>query len=71
MIHEGVAEVTRGKVTDRFARECARELKEEGVLKGEIRGVKKEGYVGLEFSKSIPEEMHQRLRNIWSTHDPD
>ncbi len=64
-IRDGSVEVTKGKIPHRFVMECREELEGEGVTEGEIRGVRRSGYTGLEFSKNIPSQLHQRLRNIW------
>jgi len=68
-IRAGKVASVSGEVSRRFLSDCADELKRAKVSVGEIRGVKRGGYVALEFSKSIPKSLHQRLSNMWSEYD--
>lgn len=57
--------VTRGKATPAFLNQTASACAEFKVLHGWIGGVKRGKRVSLVFSRSIPWQCQQRLRNLW------
>ena len=70
-IVDGNVHVAKGKVPDAFLRELRDFLKEEAVLTGTLRGKRQETYIRLVFSPEIPSHLHQKLRNIWHSHEPN
>ena len=70
-IVDGNVHVARGKVPNAFLRELRDFLKEEAVLTGTLRGKRQETYIRLVFSPEIPSHLHQKLRNIWHSHEPN
>lgn len=59
--------ITKGKVRADFLDEAREVCKEFGVTSGWIGGVKRGKQVALKFSRNIPANCQQRLRNIWFT----
>ena len=68
---DGAASVEKGTVPSKFVSECNSILGDVDVDDARIEGARRCGYIGLEFSKSIPPQIHQKLRNIWSLYNPD
>ncbi len=64
---EGEPPLIKGTPPRGFLRECHSLLKEAGLRKAGISGVNKHGLIILEFDASVPQNLHQRLRNLWST----
>ena len=64
-IADGSARCLKGKLTGAVLSDIGLLAKENGVSKGEI-------WIGgdgrVQFSSGIPEKMHQRLRNVLSSH---
>jgi hypothetical protein len=67
-IRNGVPFLKRGKVSQAFVVELADVLNRHGVRRGAIYGVPKAGRVALGFSRTIPANIRQSLRNVWSMH---
>jgi hypothetical protein len=65
-IREGRVLVRFGKVSQRFLAECNRLLASREAPDGWIRGVRRDDGVALRFSRSIPESLHQPIRNLWA-----
>jgi hypothetical protein len=67
-IRQGVATVARGKLPPAFVAEVGDVIRRFGIRQGTIHGVPRRGKVGLGFSRSIPAQSHQALRNVWTMH---
>ncbi len=67
-VADGVARLTRGKVTAPFLRDvqevCNQNDLRRGTLKGFVRGRR----VVLSFSRHVPADCRQQLRNRWALH---
>jgi hypothetical protein len=59
--------ITKGKVRAEFVDEAREVCREYGVTSGWIGGVKRGKSVALKFSRNMPANCQQRLRNIWFT----
>jgi hypothetical protein len=59
------ATLAKGKVSRKFILESHEILARASVRDARISGVYRAGYVGLEFSRTIPQSLHQPLRNLW------
>ena len=58
-----------GNVKSGFKRDCIEFIKNHKIQNGLIIGDKKSsGRIYLIFSKEIPQQLHQQLRNIWGTY---
>jgi hypothetical protein len=66
----GEAEVSKGRVPAAFLAELRELVAREKLVSGVVRGQRQETYVRLVFSREIPPEMHQRLRNLWHVYEP-
>ena len=64
-IKDDKAELTSGKATRAFVKECAEICQLENLHNIRISGVKSDYGIRLEFSANIPESCRQKLRNIW------
>jgi len=62
---DGRGEVVKGKVSRRFVKDCERLLLDEGVKAARIDGVNKGTHIGVDFSRAVPGQLHQRIRNLW------
>lgn len=62
---EQTAKLQAGRASSQLVDEIEQCLKEAGVQEAEIWGRKMAGRVRLGFSRSIPENIRQRLRNLW------
>jgi hypothetical protein len=67
-VRNGFPVVARGKVSQAFVAELAGTPREKGIRSGSIFGVRKRGSLSLEFSRSIPRDARQSLRNVWAMH---
>ncbi len=67
-IRNGEILVKKGKVPHQFLRFCLELAEAEGLPDSTIRGFRAARGIGLRFSRSLPHEYHQRLRNSWSSH---
>jgi hypothetical protein len=65
LIRNGTARVSRGKVPRAFLAEVSDECRRSGLSNGVVKGVRRGPRLSLAFSRSIPEECRQRLRNVW------
>jgi hypothetical protein len=66
----GQVQLTKGRVPPRFLAELREFVGSEKLVSGVIRGQRQETYVRLVFSREIPPEIHQKLRNIWHAYEP-
>src|SRR4051794_33133149 len=64
-IREGRPRIRKGKVTPAFLAQVADVCREGGISKGRIAGVKCGKRIAVQFSKTIPPGLQQRLRNLW------
>jgi hypothetical protein len=62
---DGCAHATKGQVPPGFLSDIAEFARNNGLTKGTIRGRRVDGNMRVFFSDDIPEEAHQRLRNVW------
>jgi hypothetical protein len=67
-VRRGELTVVRGQVSRRFLEDCEDLITDAGVVRGKIRGVRREGTVSLDFSREIPSALHQRFRNSFYFH---
>lgn len=65
-IHRGQPSIRKGKVTRAFLDRVAEVCREEGVVRGYIRGVRQGRRIALRFSRHFPPGLQQRLRNEWT-----
>jgi hypothetical protein len=65
-IYQGLPIRSQGKVTDAFLAVLEALCQEQGVEKGEVRGVRRGKFISLWFSRKLPGPFRQRLRNWWS-----
>jgi hypothetical protein len=64
----GKAHIKSGRVPKKFLDDCQNLISDCNVQKATIKGVSKSGRVSLKFSREIPNEYHQRFRNVWKLH---
>jgi Protein of unknown function (DUF3634) len=68
-VRNGVPVVTRGKITQGFLAEVADVVRRNGIRRGSIFGLSRRGgSINLGFSRTIPANCRQSLRNVWSMH---
>jgi Protein of unknown function (DUF3634) len=67
-IKGGVPVLVKGKIAQTVVAELAEVLQRHDVRRGAIFGVKRRGTVTLGFSRAIPANCRQALRNVWSMH---
>ncbi|MHC4475524.1 MAG: DUF3634 family protein [Planctomycetota bacterium] len=60
--------IKSSRVPKKFLDDCQNLICECNVQKATIKGVSKSGRVSLRFSREIPNEYHQRFRNVWKLH---
>ncbi len=65
VISNGVAQVQRGKATAAFVEEVRACCQEAGITSAEIWGKHFAGRMRLGFSRSVPKNVRQRIRNIY------
>ena len=68
-LHNSRAELVKGNAPAGFASELTELVANAGIARGTIRGRRHQGHVRLLFSKDIPEETHQRIRNLWGIYE--
>ncbi|MBI3469026.1 MAG: DUF3634 family protein [Planctomycetes bacterium] len=64
-IKAGSPRVTRGKVAVTFLRRIAEVCERNRVQRGWVGGIQKERRIALAFSRHIPPDCRQQLRNEW------
>ena len=64
-IRQGLPSIARGRVTVQFLQEMSDVLETAGVSTGWVGGVLRGKRIGLKFSRNIPPDCRQRLRNLW------
>src|SRR5687767_14979675 len=64
-IEQGRPRLHSGKVTREFLDTVADVCREAGLQRGWIRGVRQNRRIALRFSRHIPPDAQQRLRNAW------
>lgn len=57
--------VTKGNAPNKFVTECQEIAKIRKTIKGKIFGIRKNGGISLEFSRSISDAEKQIFRNVW------
>jgi hypothetical protein len=67
-IEDGVARAARGRVPAAFLWELNTTCQREQIREGMIRGVRFRHGVVLRFSRSIPPDRRQGIRNLWAMH---
>ncbi|MBO0697040.1 MAG: DUF3634 family protein [Zavarzinella sp.] len=67
-VRGGVPQLVKGKVSQTVVAELAEVLQRHGVRGGAIYGLRRRGTVTLGFSRAIPANCRQALRNVWSMH---
>ncbi|WP_432459978.1 MULTISPECIES: DUF3634 family protein [unclassified Agarivorans] len=58
-------EVTKGRVPEYFIREIKLLQGNSGAINGKLYGMRRGRQINLECSSSIPDNILQRLRNVW------
>src|SRR5262245_17237844 len=64
-IREGKVRVGRGKPPPHFVHECEQLCETWNVQSGAVKGIRRGRRIRLDFSRAVPEEHHQRFRNLW------
>jgi hypothetical protein len=67
-IKAGVPFLVKGKIAQTVVADLAEVLQRHGVRRGAIYGLNRRGTVTLGFSRSIPVNCRQAMRNVWSMH---
>jgi hypothetical protein len=67
-LRNGVPFLVKGKIAATVVAELAEVLQRHGVRRGALYGVKRRGMIVLGFSRAIPQNCRQALRNVWSMH---
>jgi hypothetical protein len=67
-IENGIARTRRGKVSASFLWALNTTCEREGLIKGVIRGVQFRHGILLRFSRGIPPQCRQGIRNLWALH---
>ncbi len=65
VIDQGAARITGGAVPREFVREVHTACTQAGVARAKVDGVRWGKHVVLSFSRSIPPDCRQRIRNLW------
>ena len=65
VIENGTANTIRGSVPGSFLADCDSIARDHDIRKGSIRGVRRSQGLTLDFSRDIPEESHQKFRNVF------
>ena len=58
--------ITKGHVSPGFVRETSEFLRDQGVDKARIIGIKTGNSVVLKFNKQLKDSIQQRIRNMWT-----
>ena len=67
-IKGGVPSLVKGRIAQTVVADLAEVLERHSVRRGAIYGVKRGRTVTLGFSRTIPANCRQALRNVWSMH---
>jgi len=67
-VKDGMARVSRGKLTQAYLEEIHEVCREARIARGWIGGIRRGRRVVLAFSYNIPTPCQQRLRNLWMLH---
>jgi hypothetical protein len=67
-IADGAPRLSKGKVTSAFLSELDDACARHGVVRGWVGGVHRGRLVALTFSRNLPNECRQQLRNTWMFH---
>ena len=67
-VRNGVPSTARGKVGQSFLADVADIVERQRIRRGSIFGLTRHGKINLGFSRTIPVNCRQSLRNIWSMH---
>jgi Protein of unknown function (DUF3634) len=67
-IRNRVPFLVKGTVSQSFVAELAEVIARNAIRRGAIYGVRRRGTVLLAFSRGIPQNARQSLRNVWSMH---
>lgn len=65
-IADGMLRVTKGKMTRDQLVQFGEIIREANIRRGWIGGVKRDRRLTLVFSRSIPADCRQQLRNLWT-----
>lgn len=68
-IDNGNAITAKGKVSKVCLNECSIFFRDNDIQKGKIYISENDYGQKLEFSRGIPEHIHQRIRNLWNFHN--
>ncbi len=58
--------VTKGKVTRDFLQQLAAICRERGIERGWVGGARRGRRLALRFSRNIPRDCRQQIRNLWT-----
>lgn len=64
-IKYSIVKLLKGSVPGKFVSECKEVAKIRKTIKGKVFGIRENGGIKLEFSKSISEAEKQIFRNVW------
>jgi hypothetical protein len=67
-IRRGECRLTQGKLTAAHLKVVAEICAEHGIQEGWIGTIRRDRRSTLRFSKNVPEECRQQLRNLWPVH---
>ena len=67
-IEEGVARASKGSPSPGFLSDCSDVAKTFEIKRGRLFGHRSGGGISLRFSPEIPEDSHQRFRNVLGFH---
>ena len=67
-IENGIARTARGRVPAAFLWELNTTCEREHIREGVIRGVRFRYGILLRFSRNIPRDRRQGIRNLWAMH---
>lgn len=67
-VQQGKAHVVSGRPPVEFVRDLEQLCADRDIASANVRGLSRGGGVRLEFSPETPQELHQRIRNVWSLH---
>ena len=64
-INNLLVSVIKGNAPNKFVTECEEIAKIRKTIKGKIYGIRKNGGISLDFSRSISDTEQQVFRNVW------
>jgi hypothetical protein len=67
-IKNGKARRLKGRVPGGFMEDVEHISQENALTSGSIRGIARGKRIGLSFSRQIPRDVCQKLRNAWNLH---